>query len=82
MSDDQRLLAWLLCLNSVLYLSGCFVAGLLVDSPWAWKLALLAFGLNYFAYSARLLAYPRAVSAILVLLSFLAGVAAGLFLLR
>lgn len=41
-------------INSALYLAGAFVAGLVVDNPLAWKLALAAIGVTYLSYLAQM----------------------------
>ncbi len=78
-------------LNSALYLTGCFTAGLLVQNPFAWRLALAAAGVTYLGYVAQNIvegcrfglvteAWNRAVKA-LVIVSMVLGAAAGLVLL-
>jgi hypothetical protein len=70
-------------LNSALYLTGCFVAGLVVGNPIAWKLSLVAAGLVFLAYSLMATGHPRlsAASDYVGAASWVVGIAAGGFLL-
>lgn len=67
-------------INSVLYLAGCFVAGLLTHNPLAWRLALAAAGMTYLGYLVQLMKLPAA-AAIVVCGSIGLGIAAGLALI-
>lgn len=40
-----------LLLNSALYLCGCFVAGMVTGTDWAWKASLASMGLAYVSYA-------------------------------
>lgn len=40
-----------LLLNSALYLCGCFVAGMITGTDWAWKASLASMGLAYVSYA-------------------------------
>lgn len=40
MTPDQRLLVIGLYINSALYLTGTFVAGIVTQHPWAWRASL------------------------------------------
>lgn len=68
-------------LNSALYLNGVFVAGLLQGNEWAWKLALVTFGVTYLSYVAQFVRDGSAVAVILVWLSIGIGITAGFALL-
>lgn len=79
--DDRRFAAIGLLLNSALYLSGCFVAGLFTGNSWAWKFALASFGLAYVGYVLQLIPASRRSAWFPVVLSIGTGVLSGLFLL-
>lgn len=85
MTDLQKFLFAAILLNSALYLSGVFAAGILLANPFAWKLALIAAGMCYVTYVAQYFSgvrhlYAR-VGEITTWLSIVAGVLAGLALL-
>lgn len=68
--------------NSALYVSGVFIAGLVTHSPMAWKLALIAFGLSYISYFLQITeSAGRKAVEWSVALSILAGTVGGLRLL-
>lgn len=71
-----------LLLNSALYLSGVFIAGLVTGNPWAWKMSLAAMGVTYLCYwfQADTQLPPMAIR-ITVILSIVMGAAAGIGLL-
>lgn len=77
----QRLLIIGILVNSALYNAGCIIAGLITESPYAWKLALVSVGICYLTYLAQLAEFPRRISNVLVILSIITGVGAGLALL-
>lgn len=54
--DERPYLYIAILINSALYLTGVFVAGLMLGNGWAWKLALLTAGLCYLSYMAQLIA--------------------------
>ncbi len=81
MNSDQRLLVIGLYINSALYLSGCFVAGLVTHSKPAWCCALAAAGLSYLGYYAQLMRLSSVSSGAIVVFSVAFGLAAGLALL-
>lgn len=68
-------------LNSALYLTGCFVAGLVLQNAFAWRLALAAAGLAYLGYVAQTLGRWGYTAPVFVVVSMVLGVAAGLVLL-
>lgn len=70
-----------LLLNSALYLTGVFVAGMMTHDGAAWKLALVAAGVSYLSYSMQIYGAGRNACATVVVISVLAGAAAGLLLL-
>lgn len=53
MTKLQRFLATGGMLNSALYLSGCFIAGLYTANGTAWRLSLAALGATYLTYNAQ-----------------------------
>jgi hypothetical protein len=77
---DHALIRSGILINSALYLSGCFVAGLVVGSPLAWKAALLTAAICYLCYSAQD-AWCQRLAQVLRVLSLLTGTAAGVALL-
>ncbi len=81
MTPDQKFLAIGIYLNSVLYLAGCFLAGMTTGNVWAWKVALASAAFCYLAYVSQVNDGPRWASAFVVWLSVLAGMVAGIFLL-
>jgi hypothetical protein len=75
-----------LMLNSALYLSGCFAAGLLLGNRFAWTLALAALGAAYLSYLAHLVTehlplQHNLYAVTLTWLSIALGVLAGVVLL-
>lgn len=80
MTEDQRFLAIGIYVNSALFLSGVFVAGLVTGRETAWKLALVAAGLTYVSYLVQVAEIERAAQIVVVLASIIAAVAAGLAL--
>ena len=70
-----------LMLNSALYLSGVFVAGIASHRPWAWRVALLACGFSYVSYYIQAVGMERKVAVQAVFLSIFFGIVAGLLLL-
>lgn len=48
--DERNFIIIGLLLNSALALAGIFVAGLVTDTPLAWKMAIVCAGLIYFLY--------------------------------
>lgn len=66
-------------LNSALYLSGCFIAGLVTGNPVAWRLALAAMGIVYICYCLQGIGHR--LSGAVTWLSVALGAAAGLSLL-
>jgi hypothetical protein len=80
MTADQRLLVIGLYINSALYLTGVYWAGLIYHNNFAWKMALAAAGLSYVGYLAQVTQIPRALCGIVVGISAIVGAAAGLSL--
>jgi hypothetical protein len=72
-----------LLINSALYITGCFVAGIVTNNPAAWKLALFTAALCYLAPMAQTFPGKAAETTAygLIVMSVLAGAAAGWFLL-
>lgn len=81
MTADQRFLAIGIYINSALYLSGVFVAGLIVRNQLAWKLALVTAGLSYLSYTVQVLKPEPRRDTANVLVSAFTGAAAGLSLI-
>jgi hypothetical protein len=85
MTDLQKLLVVAALFNSALYLTGVFVAGLLMHSPVAWKLALASSGLCFLCYALQyvsgLYAWAGTAAGTAAAASIVAGVIAGLALL-
>jgi hypothetical protein len=75
MTEFQRLMGLGVLLNSALYLSACFVAGLVLHNPVAWRLAIAAMGVTYLSYSLQLLGHwsSRYVTFASIALGLLAG---------
>jgi hypothetical protein len=68
--------------NSALYLTGVFVAGLVTAHPDAWKGALAAAGLAFFSHVAQLApGMPRAAVLATIAASWVLGAAAGMLVL-
>lgn len=68
--------------NSALYLTCVFVAGLVTGHPLAWKLALIAIGVTYVSHYLQLIpSISRDVCTGAVVASMAIGIAAGLDLL-
>lgn len=68
-------------INSALYLTGCFVAGVFFMQPVAWKFALITAAVAYLAYTAQETPEMPKIASGLVLLSIVTGSIAGLSLL-
>lgn len=82
LNADQRLLVVGLYISSTLYIVGVFVGGLLTQHTWAWRLAIVTAGINYFAYLAQLSpSVSRSEHRALVIASIAVGTIAGLTLL-
>ena len=81
MTPDQRLLMIGGYISSALYLSGCFVAGLVVHAPAGWGAALIAQGLACVSYIMQLGGADRRLGTGVTAWSWLAGVAAGVLVL-
>lgn len=85
MTPDQRLLVIGLYINSALYLTGTFVAGIVTQHPWAWRASLASAGVSYIAYALQLPSPGKpetpGLNLLAVLLSVALGLAAGLILL-
>lgn len=62
-------------LNSALYLTGCFVAGLWTGNSVAWRLALAGAGVTYVCYVIQPYPIPRPA----LIASLVASIALGLF---
>ena len=80
----KALIAVGVLLNSACYLAVCFVAGLVTGNAWAWRLSIAAYGVTYLCYNAQMavdkvggMLWWR-VSAALLVLSVVLGLAAGL----
>lgn len=67
-------------LNGALYLAAVTIAGLMWDNHDAVMLAIIAYGLTFLGYAFQTVAL-RNLAAMFCGLSWLAGIAAGLFLL-
>jgi uncharacterized membrane protein (DUF485 family) len=81
MSADQRLLVIGLYINSALYLSGVYWAGLIYHNNFAWKMALASAGMSYVAYLLQLALAPRWLLIAAVTASISVGTIAGTALL-
>ena len=69
-------------LNSSLYLTGVFIAGLYTGNSLAWKMALVSFGVAYASYLAQFLVPEKnSLIGFLILLSILSGFVAGVSLI-
>ena len=68
-------------LNSALYLSSVIAAGLVTGHDLAWKLGILALGAAYVSYWMQGMKLNRALNGFIILVSQIAGVAAGIALL-
>lgn len=84
--EANRLLFIALILNSALYITGVFVAGLVTGHPFAWQLAIVTAALCYFSPFVQLLLVGKPKSQhwpglVLVIVSILVGAAAGFSLL-
>lgn len=83
MTPDQKFLAIGIYINSALYLSAVFTAGLWTGNALAWKLAIATFGTCYLAYVAQVtIPELRGLNIGLVIASVVLGMLAGLSLLR
>jgi hypothetical protein len=79
---EHRLLVVALLLNSALYLSGAFIAGIVLGNRIAWLCALTSAGLCYIGPMFQLAAPAQRTYALaIVVLSIVFGVAAGAALL-
>jgi hypothetical protein len=67
-------------INSALYLSGCFAAGLVMNNPIAWKAALLTAGIAYIGYTFGQIEMERARMGFAIF-SIITGLIAGVSLL-
>ncbi len=85
LTDLQKCLIFAALLNSALYLTGCFVAGMVAGNAVAWKLALATTGLCFLSYMGQYFSglglVWRILSKLAALGSIVAGVAAGVALL-
>jgi hypothetical protein len=84
MDENNRLwmLFWGSTIASTTYLIGCFVAGLALHNPLAWRLALASLGYVYLCNMAQAIAPRlRILTISLLVLSVAAGCAAGVDLL-
>lgn len=81
MTQDQRFLAIGCYINSALYLAGCFIAGIVYGHPYAWKLAVVTYGICFLGYLSQVSEFRAYVSFFLVVTSILTGIASGLTLL-
>lgn len=79
--QDRELVIIGLFLNSCLYITGVFVAGIIMRNGLAWKLSLLTAGLCYVSYALQLADIGKGYSGAAVRLSVVVGVIAGLALL-
>ena len=77
---DLKTIAYCAALNSALYLTGCFIAGIITNDHIAWKLALAATGITFIAYATALNGHDRTAGGA-SLASIALGVAAGVALL-
>lgn len=69
-------------INSALYLSAAFSAGLALGNSIAWKLSLMAMGLTFMSHVAQI--FPSRLPSMtrgLILMSWVLGAAAGLALI-
>lgn len=73
---NWTLTAIAIILNSALFLCGVFIVGILTNEPWAWKLALIDFGLCYLGPMAERYPGGRTIAVIINLSSIVIGVAA------
>jgi uncharacterized protein (DUF486 family) len=79
---EHRLLIIALLINSALYLTGAFIAGLMLGNRIAWLCALTSAGLCYIGPMFQLAApAQRTYALVIVVLSIVFGVAAGVALL-
>lgn len=84
MTDAQKALVAGAFLNSALYLTCAFVAGLMTGNPIAWRAALASMGLAFLCYVFQLMGerpFWRYAAAAAVAASIGAGVWAGVTLL-
>jgi hypothetical protein len=79
MTELQRIFAFGVMLNSALYLEACFMAGLFLSNPVAWRLAIAAMGVTYLSYSTQFVEHWS--RRYLLIASIVLGAAAGLSLL-
>lgn len=84
--DERPYLYIAILINSALYLTGVFVAGLMLGNGWAWKLALLTAGLCYLSYMVQLIALHAdgkamvPLSLMLIIATIVVGAAGGIML--
>lgn len=81
MTPDQKFLAIGVYLNSALYFSGAFIAGILTHNEVVWKLALAGVGFTYLLYVGQVMGAPLLAQKATMWLSLAAGAAAGVMLL-
>ncbi len=85
LTELQKALIWGALINSGLYLTGVFVAGMVTNNPFAWKLALVGAGLSFISYTCQYLGglspIYMTVAKTAVACSIVAGIAAGVGLL-
>lgn len=79
MTELQRIFAFGAMLNSALYLEACFMAGLFLGNPVAWRLAIAAMGVTYLSYCAAFIEHRSRYY--LLPASIVLGALAGLSLL-
>lgn len=69
-------------INSALYLTSVFIAGIVTNNPTAWRLAIATYGICYLAALVQVTVPTyRTTAIILVILSIAFGAAAGVSLL-
>lgn len=81
MTPDQKFVAIGVYLNSALYFSGIFIAGLLTNNELVWKLALAGVGFTYLLYVGQVMNAPEWANKLTMGLSLGAGAAAGIAVL-
>lgn len=82
MTEDQRILVCGLFLNSALYFTLVFVAGLVMRNDYAWKLAIAGVGFTFLCYLFQVVApEQRGIAGTAVASSIVVGILAGLALL-
>ena len=78
MTADQRFLAIGIYLNSALYCTGIYCAGLIYHREMAWKFAIATAAVCYLSYYAQIAVLPRPLVHALTLLSIICGIFAAL----